>query len=357
MIVYHGTTDRRAEQICEVGFLPKKPSRRVWFAKSQNYARGRAKVKARRARARPVVLTCDVQLDQFRAKLGPRRVFANGAVIAIDGPVPVTVLRSHPSLEHPSSPEELAAWVNERLGVKPYKGVSPRHPGVQRLSRWVVNRAAALPRGRARISPNELLEMACRWLPEYFDGVEIDRDSLQTHHTMKTIDVETDLDQAQADPREVEALECLLDPKPRRRVRGLSLMAQADVPDLFDWCVMFLEDESAEVRLAALRTMVRCQDGDPEVILPFAGSQDRRVRAAAIAALAKHSDDDRPRWFERGLKDPAGCVRVQTAALLSELDPTEHRSIFELALYDPNPEIERVARKLTAGKGFSKPRW
>ncbi len=355
MIVYHGTTDRRARQICEAGFLPKKPSRRVWFAKSQNYALGRAKTKARRSHCRPVVLTCDIDLGQLRARLGPRRVFAPGAVIAIDGPVPVTVLRSHPATDQPSSPKELAAWVNARLGLKPHKGVGQHHPGIQRLSRWVVNRLSSRPRGG--ISPGELLEMACRWLPEHFEGVQIDPDTLQVHRTIKTIEVETTADLPEPDPREAEALDCLVDPKPKRRIRGLSLMGQLDVPDLFDWCMMFLEDESSDVRVAALKTMRRCQDGDPEVILPFARSADKRTRAAAIAALVKHSGKDGPGWFERGLKDPSGCVRTQTAALLSDLDPGQHRALFELALYDPNPEIERLARKLTAGKGFSKPKW
>ena len=38
MIVYHGTTARRARRICQEGFLPKKPSRRVWFAEGRTYA-------------------------------------------------------------------------------------------------------------------------------------------------------------------------------------------------------------------------------------------------------------------------------------------------------------------------------
>jgi hypothetical protein len=355
MIVYHGTTDRRARQICEVGFLPKKPSRRVWFAQSQCYARGRAKVKARRARCRPVVLTCDIDLAQLRTKLGRKRVFAKNGVIAIDGPVPVTVLRSHPSMEQPRSPEELAAWVNDRLGLKPWKGVGKRHPGIQRLSRWVVNRASTKPRGK--ISPNELLEMASRWLPEFFQGVEIDRQRLQALPTMKTIDVEATTDLLEPDPKEAEALDCLTDSRPKRRVRGLTLLGQVGTSDLSDWCAMFANDESVDVRVAALRTMVQCDDADPEVILPFARSEDKRVRGAAIAALAKHSGKDGPGWFERGLKDPSACVRTQTAAVLEELDAVQHRKVFELALYDPNPEVERLARKLTAGKGFAKPKW
>ena len=114
-----------------------------------------------------------------------------------------------------------------------------------------------------------------------------------------------------------------------------------------------LSDESVEVRIAALQTIVYCDDGDPEVILPFTESQNKRIRASAIAALAKHSIEDAPRWFERGLKDREACVRLETAALLPTLDATEHREIFEIALYDPNPAVKRLAEKLTTGKGYA----
>ena len=115
---------------------------------------------------------------------------------------------------------------------------------------------------------------------------------------------------------------------------------------------LLLSDESVEVRTAALQTIVHCNDGDTELLLPFVESQNKRIRAAAIAALAKHSSEDAPRWFERGLKDREACVRLETAALLPALDVTQHRGIFEIALYDPNPEIKRLAEKLTTRKGY-----
>jgi HEAT repeat protein len=120
---------------------------------------------------------------------------------------------------------------------------------------------------------------------------------------------------------------------------------------------MYLEDESTEVRVAALRTMIRCDEGDPEVIEPLADSADKRLRAAAIAALARHGGEDGAYWFAQGLKDPDACVRLETASLLTHLDPGEEREIFELALYDPNPQVSRVAQKLSAGKGIAKVKW
>jgi len=355
MIVYHGTTDRRARRIATEGFLPKKPSRRVWFAESRRYALGRAKTQTRRTHDRPVVLTCDINLGQLRERLGAKRIFHRNHVIAISACVPVTVLRSHPSMEAPSSPEELAAWMNQVLRLKSYKGVGRRHPGIERLSRWVANRQASQP--RAEIHPSELLQLARQWLPEFFERIEIDPENLRVHRKVRTIEVEIETALAEVDVREDEALDYLMASTPRRRIRGLKLLAEIEEPDLFDWCVMFLDDESVDVRIAALHTMFRCDEGDPEVFVPLAESEDKRVRAAAFAALVRHSGEHALHWFEWGLKDPYACVRLETAALLSQLDPVEHRAIFELALYDPNPQVARLAEKLTAGKGYGKAKW
>jgi hypothetical protein len=358
MIVYHGTTSRRARRICAEGFLPKKPSRRVWFAQSKRYALGRARTQGRRTRDAAVVLTCDLDLDEMRKRIGARKVFHRGGVIAIDAHVPVSALRSYPGwVEQPSTPDELARWVNEVLRLRPHKGVRSTHAGIDRLSRWVANRMVSRPNSTVR--PKELLGMARRWLPEMFADVEIDPETLHTRRRVRTIQVRVEAPEEKADPREDEALDCLTSERPARRVRGLGLLAQIGDPDLFDWCAMFLEDDSAEVTATALRTMLSCEEADPEVIAPFAESGDRRVRAAATAALAKHGGEEAARWLERGLKDPESCVRMEATAVLSELDPVEHREIFELALYDPNPEIRRRARRLTAGRGFAdeKFRW
>jgi len=145
MIVYHGTTARSARRIHVEGFLPRRPSGRVWFAKSRAYAKRRARTRARRSRDRPVVLTCEINVHQMRARLGPRRVFARGGSLAIVGPVPPAVLRSQTVEELPSSPALLARWVNQMLGLRPGRGVSRRHPGIERLSRWMERRLRHQP--------------------------------------------------------------------------------------------------------------------------------------------------------------------------------------------------------------------
>ena len=353
MIVYHGTTSGRARRICEDGFLPRKPSRRVWFAESRAYALRRAKTQGRRAHDRPVVLACDIDLNALRARIGAKRLMHKNRVIAINAPVPVSVLRSRPGVDVPTTPEDIARWVNRLLGLKPHKGVGRRHAGVDRLSRWVNNRL----QGGARIKPQELLEMAQRWLPEFFENVEVDPEHLRVERRAGSIEVEVDADAVEADPREDEAVECLGDRRAGRRARGLRLLARIRAPNLFDWCVMFLDDTATGVRLAALEAMLECQDAHPEVIEPLAQSGNRRIRAAAIAALACHGGQKAPRWFARGLKDPSPCVRVATARQLGRLDPAVHQSIFKLALYDTNPDVARAARKLTQGKGYAKARW
>ena len=136
MIVYHGTTDRRARRICEEGFLPRKPSRRVWFARGKGYALRRATTQARRSHDHPVVLTCNIDVTQLKARVGPKRVFYGNGILAVKAHVPVSVLRgAAPEIGQPTSPEELAEWANRLLGLKPWKGVGRHHPGIERLSR------------------------------------------------------------------------------------------------------------------------------------------------------------------------------------------------------------------------------
>jgi len=349
MICFHGTTRKRAIRICEAGFEPRKPSRRVWFARGKGYAERRARTQAHRAHDQPVVLTCDLNLQEFRRRYGAKRVMHRNGIIAIDGPVPVTVLRSHPVYDHPGTPQDLARWVNHLLRLKQHKGVSAKHPGIGRLSQWVMRRQRHRP--NARIKPTELLELARQWLPDYFRDVAVDLDRLHAHHVPHA---EADAEPAPAiDPREEEALDCLAAPNARRRVRGLHLLAELGDPDLVDWCTMFLHDEAVAVRVAALRMMRRCDEIEPEEVEPLAESASKRVRAAAIATLACHGGDTAPAWFERGLKDPSACVRQETARLLDRLDPETHHAVFDLARYDPNPAIAHRAKTLIAGKGYA----
>ena len=199
--------------------------------------------------------------------------------------------------------------------------------------------------------------MARQWLPELFRGVEVDPDRLKARRTVQTIALQAGEPVAYADPREEEALECLDDERARRRVRGLQLLCELEAPDLFDWCLMFVGDESTEVRVAALRTMLQVRELDTEALVPLAQEPEKRVRAAALAALAKHSPEGDDVWYLRALKDPSDCVRLETAALLPKMDPAVYVEVYELARHDPNPKIAATARRLTEGRGYTRLAW
>ena len=353
LIAYHGTTRARARAIFDQGFLPKPPSRRVWFAESRAYAMGRARTQARRTNDVPIVLACDLDLDTLRRRPSTKRLVYKKGIIAIDGPVPAEMLQSYPLADMATVPREVAAWVNHLLNLEPDESIEPDHPGLVRLSRWINSCLVSEPESKLLCS--ELLERARRWLPEYFVRADLDERALRAHRHVGLIDYEVDTRVLEPDPREAEAFACLDALEPDQRVRGLSLLAEIHDPDLFDWCAIFVADEAVDVRVAALRTMLRCRDGAPEIIQPFAASEDRRVRAAAIAAMGKHAGDDAARWIERGLKDPEPCVRCEAARFIDRLDPRRDRSILDLARHDPNPDVADRARRLMPAKPRRKP--
>ena len=341
MNFYHGTTLQNAIKIAEMGFLPRKGV--VWFTTSKHRAQRRAKQKARKIASSPFVFTCEINVQNLSNRLGKHLVMRSKGFLAIRRRVPPTVILN--------SSELIAKWVSQILQGESYESISPDHPGIDRLSRWVENRMNA---GTDKaIRPKELSQRLQQWLPDFFRRITIIPENLRFDYSPELVGFEIEPSSEPVDSREENALDALTHAKPKRRIRGLELLAQLEHEDLYDWCTLLLLDESAEVRIAALQTIVQCDDGDPEAIQPFAESENKRIRAAAIAALAKHSAEDAPRWFERGLKDREACVRLETASLLPTLDVSQHRRIFELALYDPNPSIKHLAEKLTAGKGYA----
>lgn len=358
MIVYHGTTRRAARQIARDGFQPRSPSRRVWLSRSKSYAKQRAHAKSRRTRDRPIVLAVDIDLKTLRQRYGSRQVRESGGVISINGAIPVSALRSHYGLGIPESAEEIARWINAVLGVKAHKGVSARHEGVARLARWIDNRLATYP--NARIGEKELLARAAQWVPERFAGVDIDFENLRVWPRVAR---EAEARQAAlesvapVDRREEEAIACLESDKPQRQVRGLQLLADLADPDLFEWCLLLLGEGHPQSAVGILKVMRRCGDIQPEVLAPYAESEHKAVRGAAIEVLVLRSGPEAPKWFWRGLTDPVPHVRLSAAKFLDRLDPRTHRDSFEAALYDPHPQVAHAARKLTKRMGFEPLAW
>jgi len=379
LIVYHGTTRRSARIIRNEGFHPRGASRRVWFAQSRHYARQRARHKARRSGDRPTVLTCSLDLESLAARLGGGRVFHRGNIVSIRGSVPASVLRPAAGetgpmsmfLDIPDDPYGLARWVNDLLRLKPHKGVSRRHPGIHRLVLWIRNRVDQNP--DARVKEQELLAVAAQWLPEYFEGVHVDFEHLRAVRVRgrraeeDVVDAQggaaepggdlAEVADQQEDPREDEALDCLLSPKPRRRARGLSLLAEMEAADLFEWCMMFVDDEDETVAVEALQALSGCEDINPFLVEDLASASERRLRAAALEVLAAHDADDPGQWVWAGVTDPEPHVRMALVRHLDRLDPAVHEEVFQAALADPNPEIVRLARRQTDGRGLAKLAW
>ena len=341
MNFYHGTTLRSAIRIAEVGFLPRKGA--VWFTTSENRAQRRARQKARKTANPPFVFVCEIDVQELYNRLGKNLVMRSKGFLAVRRRIPPTVILN--------SAELIAKWVSQILHGESYQSISPHHPGIDRLSRWVENR---MNTGTdSTIRPKEFSQRMQQWLPNFFRGIKISPEDLRFDYSPELVEFEIEPSLEPNDSQEENALDALANAKPKRRIRGLELLAQLEHEDLYEWCTLLISDESVEVRIAALQTIIHCDDADPEVIQPLAESQNKRIRAAAIAALAKHSTEDAPRWFERGLKDREACVRLETASLLPTLDAIEHQEIFELALYDPNPAIKCLAEKLTTGKGYA----
>jgi len=346
MIVYHGTTKRRALRIRVLGFRPSKKSRRVWFTERPDYARARAEYQARHAHDQPVVLTCEVELDRLRRQFGPRNVHYKGRCLAVDGALPIDILRHCPvGPRQPISAAELSEWLRHRLRRGRRRGPGPRHRGVRRLAEWVRRRLAPDPTQAIRES--ELMSAARRLIPELFAGKSAEPREVAARRPAE-----------QAETAEERALAELVVTKPARRVRALRQLTELGVPDLQDWCLVCLHDRSPDVRVAALHTMLHCELADRRFIAPMARAKNARVRGAAIAALVKHSDGERAeKWMRAGLTDPSPCVRLEAAALLAMFEPARDRALFDLARYDPNPDVRRRAESLVAHKGFPKPRY
>ena len=353
--VYHGTTRRRALRIRIEGFRPGKKSRRVWFAENRDMAAHRAEHQAYVAHDRPVILTCRLDLEHLRRVYGPARVHYKHRCVAVDGPLPVSVLRHCPvGPDQPVTPSELSDWVSRLLPVKRHKGPGRHHPGILRLSRWVKQRLQHQP--DAEIPQADLVAKAQAFIPEFFEGFVIDPRRLRAERKTEIVPEPAPLEPAggQLDAAEEQALADIMSTRPSARVRGLERLSDLGAPDLFDWCVMHLGDASVDVRVAALHTMLRCPRADLAVVRPLAEDREQHVRAAALAVMIRHSEKKAADWMVVALRDPSPHVRLEASTLLDRLDPSVDRRVFELARHDPNPDIIRRAEHLVAGKGYTK---
>ena len=349
MEFYHGTTLRSARGIIENGLRPRGGA--VWFTNNQGYAKNRAEQKARRKHGRPIIIKTELDVENLRTHLGPGKVQVRGGIIAVNEHLSVQLLQSN-FFELLACPIALAQWINRQLGLYSHNGVSQNHWGVVRLAHWMNNRMQSGTGNR--IDRQEFFTKGKQWLPTFFDRIPFSPAVLPIQHLQNdTLALrvlysdasEQSIQPAKVDADCVKAIADISDQNPKRRVRGLQFLEKIGTEDLFDWGVLHLEDESVDVVCNALQIMKRCDEGYIAPILAHAESENKRIRASALAALAKHAPDDAERWFERGLKDPETCVRMEVARLLPMLNRTEHQLLFDIARHDPNPAVKRCAKK------------
>ena len=349
MEFYHGTTLSNARGIIENGFRPRGGA--VWFTNQWGYAKNRAEQKARRKNGRPIVIRTELDGEKLRTHLGPGKIQIRGGIIAVNEHLSVQLLQSN-LFELLACPVALAQWINRQLGLYSHNGASQNHWGVVRLAHWMNNRMQSGI--GTRIDRQEFFMKGKQWLPTFFDRIPFSPEVLPIEHLQNdTIAVnvlypdtqEKPVQPVKIDVHYTKAIADFSDQNPKRQVRGLQFLEKIGTEDLFDWCVLHLEDESVDVICNALRIMQWCDDGYIAPILAHAESKNKRIRASALAALAKHALDDTEHWFERGLKDPEACVRMEVARLLPMLDRIEHRDIFDIARHDPNPAVKHSAKK------------
>ena len=349
MEFYHGTTLNSARGIIENGFRPRGGA--VWFTNQRGYAKNRAEHKARRKNGRPVVIKTELDTEKLRTHLSAGKVQVRGGIIAVNEHLFVQPLQSN-LFELLACPVALSQWINRQSGLYSHNGVSQNHWGIVRLAHWMNNRMQSGT--GSHIDQQEFFTKGRQWLPTFFDRIPFSPEVLPIQHlqndTIAVSILDPDTQEKPVQPLKVDAhytkaITDISDQNPKRRVRGLQVLEKIGTEDLFDWCVLHLEDESVDVVCNALRIMQRCDDGYIAPILTHAESKDKRIRASALAALAKHTPDDAERWFERGLKDPEACVRMEVARLLPMLDRIEYRTLFDIARHDPNPAVKRSAKK------------
>jgi hypothetical protein len=325
-----------------------------------------------------IAFACDINVKKLRAQLGEHRVTDRNhvltvggfvqpsvlRVLTVGGFVQPSVLRAYATLHLLDSYDAVAAWVRHFSWDSP-RTLSDLQPGMRKLSRWI---RKCLTTGHRTIQAKEFMRKGNQWLPEVFQLIDLDprsEESLPIKRSGKQgrpgvlvwggyVGIEKFRQSSETDARPVhqqhfaveeEALMYLTSDDPLERIRGLKLLAESKVDNLFSLCALHLADVSRDVILTALQIMLLCQSGDPEVIAPYAASSDKQIRAAAIATLAKHTVDETVHWFEIGLSDPETYVRLEVAAVLLHLDPLKHQEIFELAYRDPNPEIRHLAHQ------------
>ena len=163
LLLWHGTTEDRAEAIMKEGF---KSAGNIWFTRDANFARSHAIGRSRQRSAAPVVFRCDINLRKYAhfSKNGPHYSFSHSHISH-------NVIRKVFRLETATAEDEgklvdavitrasgkpgILRWINQYLSVINEKAVDAEHPIVEAIAKWIETQYAA---GRKKpISDEEML--------------------------------------------------------------------------------------------------------------------------------------------------------------------------------------------------------
>jgi len=153
--LWHGTTEDRAKVIMEEGFRRGK----IWFTNNPTFARRHAVGRARQRKKRPVVISCEIDLEKYPSFGRPSKdiyvfySFANSKVIGKEVIREVSVLKDKSS-KHPEEENDkqksvdiivtktagklgVLCWINRYLELKGETALSEDHPSVEAIFKWV----------------------------------------------------------------------------------------------------------------------------------------------------------------------------------------------------------------------------
>ena len=85
--------------------------------------------------------------------------------------------------------------------------------------------------------------------------------------------------------------------------------------------------------------------------------EDRRLRAAALEVLSVPTRTAPTAGCGRDSPTPRFTCAWRLVRYLDRRDPAQHPDIFHTALTDPNPEIVKLARRRSEGRGVGMPSW
>ena len=187
-----------------------------------------------------------------------------------------------------------------------------------RLAKWVSHRSASSP--KHKLTREEFLHRADQWLSGYFrkynpDFTRVTADRWEDRDEDDPAGPDETFDADEAD----DALDLLESDLAKDRVKALGMLADLGDPDLEEWCLFALEDESIDARLAALEILRSGENVDVESVEPFTESENKLERGAALRLLARLDDDSSNDWYRVGLGDPDPHVRIETARELRRL--------------------------------------